>query len=65
MKRFWKRSLPGFAIIFLATVVFAQNDEITPNENLVAEGIPKIPGPSFPWGYSAASPGAVTAGKSR
>jgi dipeptidyl aminopeptidase/acylaminoacyl peptidase len=43
MKRFWKRSLHGFAIIFLATVVFAQNDEITPNENLVAEGIPKIP----------------------
>jgi dipeptidyl aminopeptidase/acylaminoacyl peptidase len=33
----------GFCLILLSTVAFAQRDEITPNENLVAEGIPKIP----------------------
>jgi hypothetical protein len=27
----------------LSSVAFSQNDEIVPNENLVAEGIPKIP----------------------
>src|SRR6202162_1914663 len=43
MKRFLKRSLLGLAVILLATLVFAQSDEIGPNENLVAEGIPKIP----------------------
>src|SRR6202047_2883965 len=31
------------AVIVLAMVAFAQSDEIGPNENLVAEGIPKIP----------------------
>ncbi len=31
------------AISLLAAVAFAQSDEIVPNENLVAEGIPKIP----------------------
>ena len=31
------------AVLVLATVAFAQSDQITPNENLVAEGIPKIP----------------------
>jgi len=29
--------------IFLAALAFAQRDEVVPNENLVAEGIPKIP----------------------
>ncbi|MGA8763495.1 MAG: S9 family peptidase [Candidatus Sulfotelmatobacter sp.] len=43
MKRLLKRSLHGFAVIFLVTLVFAQSDEVAPNENLVAEGIPKIP----------------------
>lgn len=38
-----KRCLRLLAVIFLATVAFAQSDEIVPNENLVAEGIPKIP----------------------
>src|ERR1700686_4068229 len=31
------------AVLLLAMVAFAQSDEIGPNENLVAEGIPKIP----------------------
>lgn len=35
--------LPAFAILLLAMPAFAQNSEISPNENLVAEGIPKIP----------------------
>jgi dipeptidyl aminopeptidase/acylaminoacyl peptidase len=38
-----KRSLQVFAVILLATLAFAQSDEVAPNENLVAEGIPKIP----------------------
>ena len=38
-----KRCLRLLAIIFLATAAFTQSDEIVPNENLVAEGIPKIP----------------------
>ncbi len=39
MQRCWR----VFAILFLATIVVAQSDEVVPNENLVAEGIPKIP----------------------
>ena len=31
------------AIIILSGLCFAQSEEISPNENLVAEGIPKIP----------------------
>jgi dipeptidyl aminopeptidase/acylaminoacyl peptidase len=31
------------AVILLTTLAFGQSDEIVPNENLVAEGIPKIP----------------------
>ena len=31
------------AVLLLSTLAFAQSDEIVPNENLVAEGIPKIP----------------------
>lgn len=38
-----KRSLQVFAVILLATLAFAQSDEVAPNENLIAEGIPKIP----------------------
>ncbi len=38
-----KRCLRLLAIIFLATAAFTQSDEIVPNENLVVEGIPKIP----------------------
>jgi dipeptidyl aminopeptidase/acylaminoacyl peptidase len=30
-------------VLFLGVLSFAQSDEIVPNENLVAEGIPKIP----------------------
>jgi len=43
MKRSLKRFLHGFAVILLATLTFAQSEEVTPNENLVADGIPKIP----------------------
>src|SRR5271170_5530919 len=38
-----KRCLYTLAIILLATFAFGQSDEVAPNENLVAEGIPKIP----------------------
>jgi dipeptidyl aminopeptidase/acylaminoacyl peptidase len=38
-----KRCLRLLAVILLTTLAFAQSDEIVPNENLVAEGIPKIP----------------------
>jgi dipeptidyl aminopeptidase/acylaminoacyl peptidase len=31
------------AFVFFAAFAFAQNDEVVPNENLVAAGIPKIP----------------------
>jgi dipeptidyl aminopeptidase/acylaminoacyl peptidase len=37
-----KWSLPVLAVALLAAPTFAQNDEVAPNENLVAEGIPKI-----------------------
>ena len=33
----------AFFVIFIAALAFAQSDDIAPNENLVAEGIPKIP----------------------
>jgi dipeptidyl aminopeptidase/acylaminoacyl peptidase len=33
----------AFSVLLLATLSFAQSDVIVPNENLVAEGIPKIP----------------------
>src|ERR1019366_3647089 len=36
-------SLRELLVILLATLAFAQNDEIVPNENLVVEGVPKIP----------------------
>ena len=39
MKRFFHL----LAVLFLSSACFAQTDVITPNENLVAEGIPKIP----------------------
>lgn len=32
-----------FAVLGLAAVAFGQTDEIVPNENLVVEGVPKIP----------------------
>src|SRR5437660_12801266 len=38
-----KRSLAVLTVILLATLALAQNDEVAPNENLVADGIPKIP----------------------
>ncbi len=43
-----KRCLRLLAVILFSTLVwstlaFAQSDEVAPNENLVAEGIPKIP----------------------
>jgi dipeptidyl aminopeptidase/acylaminoacyl peptidase len=36
-------SLHVFSVILFASFGFAQSDEVVPNENLVAEGIPKIP----------------------
>ncbi len=38
-----KRLLRVFAVVLFATLAVAQNDIVEPNENLVAEGIPKIP----------------------
>jgi dipeptidyl aminopeptidase/acylaminoacyl peptidase len=38
-----KRCFRVFAVLLFATLAFAQSDEVVPNENLVAEGIPKIP----------------------
>src|ERR1700693_6296621 len=44
-----KRSLPSLwplcalAVTLFSALAFAQNDVVAPNENLVAEGIPKIP----------------------
>jgi len=38
-----KRSICLFLLVFLSASVFPQNAEIVPNENLVVEGIPKIP----------------------
>jgi dipeptidyl aminopeptidase/acylaminoacyl peptidase len=32
------------AVVLFSALAFAQSDEVVPNENLVAEGIPKIPG---------------------
>src|SRR3984885_3526443 len=32
-----------FSVILLVSLAFAQSDEVVPNENLVVEGIPKIP----------------------
>lgn len=43
MKRSLSLPLRVLAVIFFATLGFAQSDEVVPNENLVAEGIPKIP----------------------
>jgi dipeptidyl aminopeptidase/acylaminoacyl peptidase len=39
MKRFYS----VISVLLLSAAAFAQSDEILPNENLVAEGIPKIP----------------------
>lgn len=38
-----KRLFSAASILLLTVAAFAQTGEITPNENLVAEGIPKIP----------------------
>ncbi len=38
-----KRIFSAVSILLLTVAAFAQTGEITPNENLVAEGIPKIP----------------------
>ncbi len=38
-----KRISHLLAVVLLSAVAFSQNDSIAPNENLVAEGIPKIP----------------------
>ena len=47
MKRSWSLSLSlslrVLAVILFAVPALAQSDEIVPNENLVVEGIPKIP----------------------
>src|SRR5437899_2868189 len=38
-----KRFICLFLLVFLRAPAFPQNTEIVPNENLVVEGIPKIP----------------------
>ena len=38
-----KRCLRLVAVILFVGFAFAQSDDIVPNENLVVEGIPKIP----------------------
>jgi dipeptidyl aminopeptidase/acylaminoacyl peptidase len=38
-----RRLITLTAVLLLGAMAFAQSDEIVPNENLVAEGIPKIP----------------------
>jgi len=38
-----KRFICLFLLVFLSAPAFPQNAEIVPNENLVAEGVPKIP----------------------
>src|SRR5213080_911467 len=38
-----KRFVCLFLLVFLTAPAFPQNPEIVPNENLVVEGIPKIP----------------------
>src|SRR5580698_555224 len=38
-----RRLITLTAVLLLGATAFAQRDEIVPNENLVAEGIPKIP----------------------
>jgi dipeptidyl aminopeptidase/acylaminoacyl peptidase len=38
-----KWHVSALTVLLLASVGFTQSDEIVPNENLVAEGIPKIP----------------------
>ncbi len=43
MKRSLPLSLSVLAVVLLATLALAQGDEVAPNENLVVEGIPKIP----------------------
>jgi len=43
MKRVFLWSFPVLAVVLLAAFALAQTGEVVPNENLVAEGIPKIP----------------------
>jgi hypothetical protein len=38
-----KRLLLVLVIVVAPTLVLAQSDEVAPNENLVVEGVPKIP----------------------
>ena len=38
-----KRFICLFLLVFLSAAAFPQNAGIVPNENLVVEGIPKIP----------------------
>ncbi len=38
-----KQFRPLILVLLLSVAAFSQNDEIKPNENLVAEGVPKIP----------------------
>jgi dipeptidyl aminopeptidase/acylaminoacyl peptidase len=39
MRQLWRLSL----LLLVTVLTLAQSDEITPNENLIAEGVPKIP----------------------
>lgn len=38
-----KRVSQSAVVLVLGALAFAQSNEVAPNENLVAEGIPKIP----------------------
>src|SRR5437867_10065232 len=37
------KRLPILCLLSLSTLLSAQNNEIAPNENLIVEGVPKIP----------------------
>ena len=44
MKRsLWSLALRVLALLLFATLASAQSDVVAPNENLVVEGVPKIP----------------------
>ena len=44
MKRsLWSLALRVLALLLFATLAIAQSDVVVPNENLVVEGVPKIP----------------------
>ena len=57
-----KKLLFVLAILVVPALLVAQSDEVVPNENLVAEGIPKIPGAIAEAAGSLASAWTRTSG---